>query len=88
MGGWGKPNAYIVGGWLGIARCLYNQKNKKNAEKQIFRKKNHINIVISNQVHKNLKKEDGTNVEIYLFTNLYHCRKKWGWFKIVKYLNM
>ena len=32
VGGWGMPNAYIFlhGGWVGLARCLHNQKKKKN----------------------------------------------------------
>ena len=31
MGGWGWPNAYVClhVGWVGVAKCLRNQKNHK-----------------------------------------------------------
>ena len=37
MGVWGWPNAYIClhGGWVGLARCLRNQKNHKKSLKKV-----------------------------------------------------
>ena len=31
VGGWGWPNDYVClhSGWVGVAKCLRNQKNKK-----------------------------------------------------------
>ena len=59
MGGWGWPNTYVClqSGWVGLGRCLRNQKNKKI---NIFLQQSfyycnikwiHKHLVIS-QVHK------------------------------------
>ena len=35
VGGWGWPNDYVClhSGWVGVAKCLRNQKNKKKSKK-------------------------------------------------------
>ena len=34
VGGWGWPNDYVClhSGWVGVAKCLRNQKNRKKGE--------------------------------------------------------
>ena len=34
VGGWVRPNAYVClqGGWVGVARCLRNQKAKNHTK--------------------------------------------------------
>ena len=53
VGGWGMPNAYVFlhSGWVGLARCLRNQKNQKKRKTQ---KKNIENIAIKYSRNKKL----------------------------------
>ena len=34
VGGWVRPNAYVClqGGWVGVAKCLHNYKNRRNGD--------------------------------------------------------
>ena len=47
VGGWVRPNAYVClhSGWVGVARCLRNQK----IAKKISSKKNILKMTISNR---------------------------------------
>ena len=53
MGGWGMSNAYVFlhGGWVGLARCLRNQKK---LEKKGKLKKTVKNIAIKYSRNKGI----------------------------------